>query len=101
MNLTASNWPDVVISLVPVLLLVMQYLLGKKVDQNTRITNETKVMVNSGSQIQMELMVTTLNELLLAKPDDVSVIARLGAADKMLQDHKTKQAIVDNKASNA
>lgn len=100
------NWPSMVVALVPVLIMIMQYLqsltsqrIEKKVDENTAVTHETKVMVNSASQELMQLRIVDLQELIIAKPGDVSVIARLEAAQKLLADHKTKQAVLDDRSS--
>lgn len=109
--MTQHNWPDVVIALIPVLILVMQYyqtVQGKrveakvdtveaKVEENSILTNDTKLMVNSSSQIQMELRIVDLKELLTEKPNNVSVLARLEAAEKLLADHKTKDAVMKDR----
>lgn len=116
------NWPDVAIALIPVLILVFQYYqslqakrieakvenvdkkvdektsaIETKVDDNNAVVHETKLLVNSSSQIQMELRIVDLKELLAEKPDNISVLARLEAAEKLLADHKTKDAVMKDR----
>lgn len=85
--------------------LIAQFLTYRKnaevkqvIDDTKKVADATHMLVNSATGVADDLLVTTLEELLLAKPGEPSVITRLTAARKARDQHRIGQAIVDDRA---
>jgi hypothetical protein len=101
----ATSWPEVGALLIPVLgvfiIQLFQYLSQRLQNEHLarveRKVDDTHTLVNSGNQVQLELIVAMATELVEKDPTNLLALQRLTAAQKALADHKMKQAVVDDR----
>lgn len=91
---------------------ILGYLTGrrneKKIDTAVKVIDATKVVAdathtlsNSQTEASYLLQLNTLQELLATDPNNKVFITRVEAAKLKLAEHKTNQAIVDDRAIQA